>query len=102
MTVVRRLRRTAGGWDGLLGLGLAVVLIAMAVFGPFVAPHDPNAIDRLRVIGAPNLEFPFGSDSLGRDVLSRVLYALRVSLAVAVASVLISLSVGVPLGLVAG
>jgi peptide/nickel transport system permease protein len=102
MTTLQAIRRKTGGWDGLIGLIVGVLLVLVAVLGPFVAPHDPNAIDSQRVIAAPTLDFPFGSDSLGRDVLSRVLYALRVSLAVAVASVLISLSVGVPLGLFAG
>jgi len=99
---LRKLRRQAGGWDGLIGLALGAVLLVIAVLAPILAPHDPNAIDSQRVIAAPTLEFPFGSDALGRDVLSRVLYALRVSLAVAVASVLISAVVGVPLGLIAG
>jgi peptide/nickel transport system permease protein len=98
----RRLRRGTGGWDGLIGLSIGVLLLAVAIFGPLLAPHDPNAVDSQRVIGAPTADFPFGSDALGRDVLSRVLYALRVSLAVAVASVFISLLVGVPLGLISG
>ena len=99
---MRKLRHQTGGWDGLIGLAIGAVLLAVAVLAPLLAPHDPNAIDSQRVIAAPTLEYPFGSDALGRDVLSRVVYALRVSLAVAVASVLISLAVGVPLGLVAG
>ncbi len=102
MKALGRLRRQTGGWDGLIGLLVGALVIAIALLGPLIAPHDPNAVDSQRVIAAPTLEFPFGSDALGRDVLSRVLYALRVSLAVAVASVLISLAVGVPLGLVAG
>jgi len=100
--LIRRLRRQTGGWDGLVGLFIGVLLLGLAVLGPLLAPHDPNAVDSQRVIGAPTIDFPFGSDALGRDVLSRVLYALRVSLAVAVASVLISLLVGVPLGLISG
>ncbi len=89
MKALGRLRRQTGGWDGLIGLLVGALVIAIALLGPLIAPHDPNAVDSQRVIAAPTLEFPFGSDALGRDVLSRVLYALRVSLAVAVASVLI-------------
>jgi peptide/nickel transport system permease protein len=100
--VVRRLRRQTGGLDGLIGFAIGVVLVIIAVLAPVVALHDPNAIDSQRVIAPPTLEFPFGSDALGRDVFSRVLFALRVSLSVAVASVLISMLVGVPLGLMAG
>jgi peptide/nickel transport system permease protein len=99
---VRKLRRQPYGWEGLVGLALGLLLLVVAVLAPFLAPHDPNAIDSQRVIAAPTVQFPFGSDALGRDVLSRVIYALRVSLAVAAASVLISLLVGVPIGLVAG
>jgi peptide/nickel transport system permease protein len=100
--MLRRLRRQAGSWEGVLGLAIGLFLVLIAILAPVLAPHDPNAIDSQRVIAAPTAEFPFGSDALGRDVLSRVMYALRVSLAVAVASVFISLVVGVPLGLVAG
>src|SRR5204862_112014 len=55
-----------------------------------------------RILAGPDLSHPFGSDALGRDVFSRVLFAYRVSLAVAIGSVLLALVVGVPLGLIAG
>ena len=64
-----------------------------------IAPHDPNAIDPTPRPGRPDASHPFGSDALGRDVFSRVLFAYRVSLGVAVGSVLVAMAVGVPLGL---
>lgn len=81
----------------LLG-GLAIVAVA----APFIAPHDPETVEVHRVLGAPNLLHPFGSDVLGRDVLSRVLYGLRVSLLVSISAVAASLALAVPLGLIAG
>jgi peptide/nickel transport system permease protein len=87
---------------GIVGFALLVLLVVVAVFAPLLAPHPPNAIDASQLLAPPSLAHPFGSDSLGRDVLSRVIYAFRVSLAVAVGSTLLALLIGVPLGLLAG
>jgi peptide/nickel transport system permease protein len=87
---------------GRVGSAILVGLVAVAVFAPLIAPHDPNAIDASRILAAPNLAHPFGTDDLGRDVLSRVIYAYRVSLGVAVGSTLLAFLVGVPLGILAG
>ena len=87
---------------GRVGFAILVGLVAVAVFAPLIAPHDPNAIDASRILAPPDLAHPFGSDALGRDVLSRVIYAYRVSLGVAVGSTLLAFLVGVPLGLYAG
>jgi peptide/nickel transport system permease protein len=86
----------------LLGGGVLAVLALVAIAAPVVAPHDPETMEVLRVLGAPDWTHPFGSDVLGRDVLSRVIYGLRASLAVSVSAVLGSLAVAVPLGLLAG
>jgi peptide/nickel transport system permease protein len=85
-----------------IGLGILTVLILVAVLAPLIAPHDPEAIDTRRILAGPDLTHPFGSDALGRDVLSRVVFAFRVSLSVAIGSVLLAFAIGVPLGLVAG
>jgi peptide/nickel transport system permease protein len=77
-------------------------LIVLAVLAPVIAPHDPEAINSDLILAPPNLQHPFGSDSLGRDVLSRVLYAFRVSLLVAIGSVTVAFAVGAPIGLLAG
>lgn len=86
----------------LLGGGILVVLALVAIAAPLIAPYDPETIDAGGVLGAPNWMHPFGFDALGRDVLSRVIYGLRASLAVSVAAVLGSLVLAVPLGLIAG
>jgi peptide/nickel transport system permease protein len=85
-----------------VGAAILATLILIALLAPVLAPHDPNAIDPGRILAGPDLSHPFGSDALGRDVFSRVLFAYRVSLAVAIGSVLLALAVGIPLGLLAG
>lgn len=84
------------------GVVLLLVLVLVAAAAPLIAPHDPESFDVMQVMGAPSANHPFGSDVLGRDVFSRVIYGLRASLAVALASVIGSLIVAVPLGLLAG
>jgi peptide/nickel transport system permease protein len=86
----------------LTGALLLATLAAIAALGPWIAPHDPAAVEVRRVLGAPDFLHPFGSDVLGRDVLSRVIYGLRVSLLVSVSAVAASLAVAAPLGLAAG
>jgi len=93
---VRGNRRTRAG------AAILAALVLIALLAPVLAPHDPNAIDPSRILAGPDLSHPFGSDALGRDVFSRVLFAYRVSLAVAIGSVLLALAVGIPLGLIAG
>ena len=87
---------------GRWGFGILTALALIALLAPVLAPHDPNAIDASRILAKPDLAHPFGSDALGRDVLSRVIFAYRVSLGVAVGSTLLAFAIGVPLGLYAG
>jgi peptide/nickel transport system permease protein len=91
-----------GGRAGAAGVILLTLLVLVALLAPVLAPYDPEHIDAARVLGAPNLAHPLGSDQLGRDVLSRLLFAYRTSLMVAIGSVLLALLIGVPLGLLAG
>lgn len=83
-----------------IGAAILAVLVLAAVFAPLLATHDPEVVNSARVLGAPSRAHPFGSDVLGRDVLSRVLYGLRVSLLVAISSVVLASLVAVPLGAV--
>ncbi len=83
--------------------GLLVVSFALiAVFAPWLAPHDPAHIELLQRLQRPSTNHFFGTDELGRDVLSRVLFGARISLGVAAAVVLLSLSAGLILGALAG
>jgi peptide/nickel transport system permease protein len=85
-----------------LGGGILVLLAIIAIAAPLIAPYDPEAIDAQGVLGAPAWAHPLGFDALGRDVLSRVIYGLRASLAVSICAVMGSIVLAVPLGLVAG
>ena len=78
------------------------LLVVVAVLAPWIAPHDPESIDSARLLVGPTLRHPFGTDALGRDVLSRLLYAFRVSLLVSAGSIAIAAAVGIPIGLLAG
>jgi len=88
--------------------GLAVVLfVAVALFAPWIAPHDPNDADLLRRLQAPvwlggEWAFPLGCDALGRDILSRLIYGARISILVGTLVVLIATVVGILAGLAAG
>jgi peptide/nickel transport system permease protein len=85
-----------------LGLALVVAFVLLAILAPWISPYDPLATSWGAVRKAPTLSHWFGTDEIGRDVLSRVVWGARASLLAGVVSVCIALSVGVPLGLAAG
>jgi peptide/nickel transport system permease protein len=85
-----------------IGLGVVLLLIVMAAASPLLAPHDPNYQDLLSVLQAPSSIHPFGTDDLGRDVLSRVIYGSRISLQVGLISIGVALLGGISIGLVSG
>jgi peptide/nickel transport system permease protein len=97
-----RLRLSALGREAGIGLGILVVLVLVALLAPVIAPHSPESIESGRVLAGPTWAHPFGSDALGRDVLSRVLFAFRSSLSVSIGAVAVALALGIPLGTVAG
>jgi len=98
----RGLSARFGGREGVIGWTIIAVLIVLALLAPVLAPHSPEAIDGNRILAAPSAAYPFGSDDLGRDVFSRVLYAFRVSLGIAVGAVLLAMAVGLPIGVLSG
>ena len=73
-----------------------------AIFAPLLAPNDPDQLQLRARMLAPGLQHPFGTDELGRDILSRILFGARISLVVAVSVVGISLSIGLVAGALAG
>lgn len=85
-----------------MGLAFVVLFVLVAVFAPWVSPFDPLATDWSAIRQAPSAAHWFGTDELGRDVLSRVIWGTRASLSAGVVSVSISLLLGVPIGLAAG
>jgi peptide/nickel transport system permease protein len=85
-----------------IGLTMLALLSLAAILAPVLSPYDPNALGTKTVLFGPSWDHPFGTDNLGRDLLSRVLHGYRISLVIAFASTIASLAVGVPLGLFAG
>ena len=85
----------------LLGLALVALYVAVALVVGFLPLRDPLQVSAQRLVG-PTPEFPFGTDALGRDVLSRILFGARLSIRVAVLSVAIATIVGGALGLISG
>lgn len=81
---------------------LIILIIIVAVFAPVFAPHDPYAIDLLSRLKGPSAEHLLGTDELGRDVLSRIIYGSRVSLFVGLVPTLLSMIIGTVLGLISG
>jgi len=98
----RALRRLVRRRGAMVGLIVVVFFVALAIFAPWIAPDDPLATSWGAVRQAPTMAHWFGTDEIGRDVLSRVIWGTRASLLAGLVSVGISLAVGVPLGLVAG
>jgi len=99
MRAWRRLLRRKGAVLGLLIIGL---FVAFALLAPLICPYDPIVQSWSAVRKAPSLAHFFGTDDVGRDVFSRVVYGTRASLFAGVISVSIALSIGLPLGLLAG
>ena len=84
------------------GLAMVTVLALVALAAPLIAPYDPSAIDTFHILEAPSLAHPCGTDTLGRDCLSRLIYGARISLFVGFVAVGIATAVGTVLGAVAG
>jgi peptide/nickel transport system permease protein len=97
--VLRRLKRRHGA---MLGLGVVLFFVVIAILAPTIAPHDPLQTSWSDVRKAPSAAHLFGTDEIGRDVASRVVWGARASLLAGLVSVCISLSLGVPIGLLAG
>jgi peptide/nickel transport system permease protein len=84
------------------GLGVLAVLVFLAIAAPVVSPMSPVKQDLLATLQKPSAQYLFGTDDLGRDVLSRVIYGSRVSLEVGLISIGVALLLGVSVGLAAG
>jgi peptide/nickel transport system permease protein len=85
-----------------IGLGLLVAFVVCAVFAPWLAPQDPARLNLTGRLMGPSAAHWFGTDELGRDILSRTLYGARISLVVAVSVVGLSLAIGLVAGCLAG
>ncbi len=109
----RRVKHSAGLWrlvfrrfkrhrSGMIGLGIVLAMVFIAIFAPFIAPYpydEQNFSERLQ---PPSLKHPFGTDPLGRDVFSRVVYGSRISIFIGLVITLLTAVIGITLGLIAG
>ena len=98
----RALRRLLRRRGAMLGLVIVLFFVLLAVFASSIAPYDPIATSWSAVRKAPSAKYLFGTDEIGRDVLSRVVWGARASLMAGLVSVCISMALGVPIGLLAG
>jgi peptide/nickel transport system permease protein len=98
----RALRRLLRRKGAVLGLTIIALFVAAAVLAPWIAPYDPTAQSWTLVRKPPSWLHWFGTDEVGRDTLSRVIFGARASLLAGVISVCIAVGIGVPLGLIAG
>ncbi len=87
---------------GLFSLITILILVVLALFAPYLSPYDPFEINVNEILLPPSFKHPLGTDLLGRDVLSRMIYASRISLEVSLVAVGISIGIGVFLGSLAG
>ena len=85
-----------------IGVVLIVILVVFAIFAPWIAPQDPAAIDLPGRLTPPSRAHWFGTDELGRDILSRVIYGARISMLVGSSVVAVSLALGLIVGSIAG
>ena len=99
LAIARRLWATGSGRVGVVIVG---IFIAMALFAPELSPHNPLTAYTSFPLSGPSLRFPLGTDSIGRDLLSRLIYATRPALYVGVVAVGLAALVGVTFGIVAG
>jgi peptide/nickel transport system permease protein len=89
--------------SGMVGMGIVIAFVLVALFAPWLAPRDPISQDLragLRPPGTPG--YPLGTDELGRDLLTRLIYGARTSLAIAASAIAFGVLVGLPLGITAG
>jgi peptide/nickel transport system permease protein len=84
------------------GLVVALVFVLAAIFAPLIAPYDPGKSDFSAALAGPSAEHLFGTDELGRDVFSRVVWGARASMQAGVFATLLAMAFAVPIGLIAG
>ena len=98
----RELRQLRKNKTAVVGIFLIGSLLVLAVIGPWVSPYNPVVPDPINRLKGPSEAHPFGTDSLGRDILSRVIYGSRISIFIGLIAVSISLVPGTLLGLLSG
>src|SRR6056297_2966342 len=85
-----------------IGLGLFIFVCLLALLAPVIAPHDPLDQDVFNRLKGPSADYLFGTDSFGRDILSRIMWGARISLTIGIVAIGIAMVIGTTIGLVAG
>ena len=99
VVVLRRLTRNKAA---MVSLAVLILLVLMAVLAPWIQPYPYTKTNFTNTFGTPSKQHPFGTDSLGRDVLSRIIYGARYSLSLGILAILLSTAVGIVIGSIAG
>jgi ABC-type dipeptide/oligopeptide/nickel transport system permease subunit len=99
---VRTMRRLLATGSGCIGVAVVGGFVVMAIFAPELAPHNPETAYTSYPLAGPSLRFPLGTDTIGRDQLSRLIYATRPALVVSIVAVGVGAVIGVVLGILAG
>jgi peptide/nickel transport system permease protein len=92
----------AESWLNVLGAAIVVLVLLLAVFGPFIAPQNPDQLNLFAILQPPSSHHWFGTDNLGRDIFSRVIAGTRISVEVAVIVLSLSVTFGTALGILSG
>jgi peptide/nickel transport system permease protein len=102
LTTVQTYQQVKRNWFAFGGGLLVLVVFVIAIFAPLIAPYDPSKIDIKNILVGPNSQYYFGTDDLGRDVLSRMIWGSRVSLEVGIVAIGIATIIGILLGAISG
>lgn len=98
----RLVARTLRNPLSLTGLLIIAALLGIALLAPILAPGDPTRTNLERRLEAPSRDHPFGTDQLGRDILSRIIFGTRITVRIAIVTAAIATAIGAPLGIVSG
>ncbi len=100
--VAATLRKVCATFTGASGLVIVVLVLLCALFAPWLATHNPNALDVMNRFSAPSGAHWFGTDHLGRDLFSRLVHGSSVAMVTAISAIALALSAGTALGILAG
>lgn len=85
-----------------MGVGILIFIFFIGIFAPWIAPHDPLTVHLTDRLQPPNWTYPFGTDHLGRCILSRIIYGVRISVIYAVVILVLTLFISIPIALITG
>jgi len=101
INALRHAHALFGNATALIGASITLFVLIAVAFGPLLMPYGPNEADFFNLLSPPSWAHPFGTDSFGRDVLTRVLYGARISLIVSAAGVVLAVLFGTAVGMIA-